>query len=129
MQENKKETILIAAYGTLMSGFGNNRLFRNSTLVGKGLTQELYTMRASGIPFVNKEPTSRIHVEVWEVPMQDLSFVDSLEGHPEWYKREEIPVELENKEVVNAWLYFNDSSSGVVVEDGNFRTYRSANSY
>ena len=120
----KNETVLLFAYGTLMSGYGNNRLFEGQTLIGAGETQNLYTMYASGIPYVNEhEPTSVIKGELWEVSNSRLPSVDALEGHPRWYQRKLIPVIVEGK-TYNAWLYFNDDKGGKKIEDGDFRNYR-----
>lgn len=122
--------IKIAVYGTLRAGFGNHRLMEDSTLVGSGLTKEKYTMYASGIPYVDKdEPTSRIRVEVYDVKDEDLPSIDSLEGHPSWYRREEIPVELDNGEEVDAWLYFmpgvgKNSGNLTKIESGDYTEYR-----
>lgn len=36
-----------------------------------------------------------------------LRRLDALEGHPVWYKREEIPIHC-NKTVLKCWCYFLD---------------------
>ncbi len=117
---DESQDIIIAAYGTLREGYGNNRLLQTSSHLGTGKTAEKYTLRASGIPFVSKEPTSNIVVDVYKVNKSVLSQLDSLEGHPEWYKREQIPVIVENKQL-NAWLYFNDGYTHLpVIKSGDY---------
>ena len=63
---------------------------------------------------------------MWEVldpvVVQNL---DRLEGHPDWYKRDLISVELVEGATVRAFIYFNatvsdKSGKGVVVEDAVF---------
>ena len=63
---------------------------------------------------------------MWEVldpvVVQNL---DRLEGHPDWYKRDLISVELVEGATVRAFIYFNatvsdTSGKGVVVEDAVF---------
>ena len=104
---DKKENIYVSVYGTLRPGFGNNRLLNTSEHLGTGKTVEKYTLRASGIPFVSKEPLHNVVVDVYKVDNDTLDRLDGLEGHPEWYKREQIPVKVGDK-TMTAWLYFND---------------------
>ena len=125
----------IAVYGTLREGFGNNRLMQGSKLIGTGLTVHSHSMYASGIPYVVENGgQSRIKVEVYEVSDRDLPSIDSLEGHPRWYQRRETPVELENGEVVDAWLYFMDIPEERrkelnLIESGDYADYRNSYSY
>jgi len=123
MNTNEK-TVLLFAYGTLMSGFGNNRLIEDQKLIGAGETSEQYTMYGSGIPFVNEnEKTSTIKGELWEVTNERLPSVDGLEGHPNWYQRKLIPVIVDGEEH-QAWLYFNNDKGGNKIENGDFREFR-----
>ena len=118
---DNKETI-IAAYGTLREGFGNNRLLRYSKHLGTGQTIEKYTLRASGIPFVSKEPLHNVVVDVYKVDDDTLQSLDSLEGHPERYCREEIPVKVGDT-TMKAWLYFNNGYSHLpIIESGDYKT-------
>lgn len=112
----------IFVYGTLMSGFGNNRLLSGSKFIGNAITKEKYTMRSRGIPFVNEnKPTSNIHGEVYKVDKPTLSQLDSLEGHPNWYYRKEIDLEMEDGSEIVAEIYFNDDKSCSIVESGKYR--------
>lgn len=122
--EEKQKTVLLFVYGTLMSGFGNNRLLEGQNLIGEGETKEKYTMYASGIPFVNEnKETSKIKGELYEVNIGRMPALDGLEGHPDWYQRKLIPVNVNNKEY-KAWLYFNNENGGNLLEDGDYRRYR-----
>jgi gamma-glutamylcyclotransferase (GGCT)/AIG2-like uncharacterized protein YtfP len=117
MEHNKH---YLAAYGTLRRPYGNSRLVdRKTNWLGEGVTVEMYEMRASGIPFVNKTPSTNIVVDVWEIDDEQLENCDRLEGHPEWYKRELIDVKI-GEDVKQCWLYFNDSSAPIV-ESGDFK--------
>ena len=118
------DKILVSAYGTLRPGYGNNRLLVDSTHIGEGSTVEKYTMTASGIPYVSKRPLHNIVVDVYEVSKDTLKRLDQLEGHPEWYKREVIPVKV-NGEILNTWLYFNEGYSNLsIVPEGNYKNIR-----
>ena len=127
MENNK---ILIAAYGTLRLHYGNSRLVNipgETKGLGTGKTVKKYQMRASGIPYVNKTPDTQIVVDVWEIDVvKHLPSVDRLEGHPDWYKREEIDVELNGK-TIKAWLYFMENAGSTIVESGDYNDYRPVN--
>jgi gamma-glutamylcyclotransferase (GGCT)/AIG2-like uncharacterized protein YtfP len=122
-----KNNILIASYGTLRKGYGNSRLVDipgQTKWLGTGKTVDKYQMRASGIPFVNKTPDTQIVVDVWEINRDlHLPSVDRLEGHPEWYCREEINVELKGQ-VIKAWLYFMENSGSTIITSGDYNDYR-----
>jgi gamma-glutamylaminecyclotransferase len=112
----------IFVYGTLMKGFGNNRLLEHSEFVGKAITKNKYTMRERGIPFVNEhKETSKIYGEVYNVDKPTLRALDSLEGHPRWYYRKEIDLELEDGESIKAEIYFNEESNCDIVRSGDYR--------
>jgi gamma-glutamylaminecyclotransferase len=113
----------MAVYGTLRGGLSNHAYVKHHGFLGAGKTVEKYTMRASGIPYVGKEPRTRIDVEVYEVVgKSEIEAIDRLEGHPHWYKREEIEVELEDGTILKAWLYFMESTSKII-ETGNYLDY------
>lgn len=117
----------VAVYGTLRSGYSNHGLISrgNTDTVGSGETVNLHTLTASGIPFVKKDGGKhKVKVEVYQVnDKETMDRLDSLEGHPRWYRREQTPVELEDGSVVDAWLYFNEDEGSVVVESGDYSDY------
>ena len=62
-------------------------------------------MYESGIPFVFKgDAVSHIYGELYRVDELTLKMIDRLEGHPSWYRREEIEVLTEKGGTVAAWL-------------------------
>jgi gamma-glutamylaminecyclotransferase len=119
--------VLLFVYGTLMSGFGNNRLLSESFFVGKAETIGEYSLYASGIPYVYPDkPTSKIKGELWEVTPQQLPRIDQLEGHPRWYNRQLIDV-MCNDTLYKAWLYFMpdaDITRLELIKSGDYREYR-----
>ena len=126
MEKTKEKTrkVLLFVYGTLMSGFGNNRLLDKQHLIGTGETVNQYTMYGSGIPFVNdSKETSKIKGELYEVDIERIPTLDGLEGHPNWYERKLTPVIVNNQEY-EAWLYFNNQNKGNLIKDGDYRNYR-----
>lgn len=122
MESGKLEKIYLAAYGTLRRGYSNSRLVdRGDNWIGTGKTVDKYEMRASGIPFVNKTPSTQIVVDLWEINKDELKDCDGLEGHPRWYRREMIDVNVKNN-TYKAWLYFNNTSNGTIVTSGDFKS-------
>ena len=124
MSSNKT---IILAYGTLRKGYSNSRLVDipgKTKYLGRGKTVEKYTLKASGIPFVGKNPTHQVIVDAWEIDTENhLPSVDQLEGHPNWYKREEIKCVLDSGENIKGWLYFMESNSQII-ESGDYTDYR-----
>lgn len=111
------DSVILAVYGTLKRGHGNNRLLQSSEFITQGLTTEKYAMYANGIPYVKETvpedvPTTNITVELFKVEMSDLPRIDQLEGHPNWYQRKQIDVTGDNGDNYKAWIYFYPPSIG-----------------
>jgi gamma-glutamylcyclotransferase (GGCT)/AIG2-like uncharacterized protein YtfP len=111
-------TQLIAVYGTLKQGGSNRRVMEadNGSFVSKGTTVSKFTMFGGyGFPRViyDGPETSNIHVEVFEV--DNLDNMDRLEGHPNFFERKPITIQLEppfplevgETGLVEAWMYFH----------------------
>jgi gamma-glutamylcyclotransferase (GGCT)/AIG2-like uncharacterized protein YtfP len=117
--------MLIMVYGTLMSGFGNNRLLVGQNLIGKCETNEEFALYKSGIPFVYPDKAvSKIKGELYKVEGEEaIRRMDSLEGHPRWYQRRETSVTCNGKEYT-AWLYFyphEEAMNNSLVINGDYR--------
>ena len=109
---------LVAVYGSLKKGYGNHRVMEmaNGRYVGVGVTQkDEFIMDGHGYPYIIRAKDNplkrRVLVEVYEVPKEGLlRHLDSLEGHPHFYKREKEKIRMENGDVVDAWLYIYQSN-------------------
>lgn len=120
-----EQKTLFAVYGTLKSGWGNNRILQgNSKLLGTFVTPPNYTMYSlGGFPAVTKEGNTPITVEVYEVTdPQTIQRVHNLEGysgtpdHPNnWY--DVTPVETPYG-VANMFYFKTPPSRGHVIESG-----------
>lgn len=100
----------VFVYGTLKLGYGNNRLLHDGVFVGPGITVRPFQMRTTpGFPVVfdvNAEPLHNIAGEVYEVNDEILSRLDQLEGHPRWYRRQEVVVDIADTGVQQTcWMY------------------------
>lgn len=87
----------VFVYGTLRQGQSNHRLIDGSKYLGTcGITGP-HVLHDMGfcpalVPVDNEVNT--VFGEVYEVTLETLYRLDTLEGHPEWYYRELIDTEL-----------------------------------
>jgi gamma-glutamylcyclotransferase (GGCT)/AIG2-like uncharacterized protein YtfP len=103
-------TQLIAVYGTLKQGGSNQRILDadNGKFIGKGETVQKFTMFGGyGFPRViyDGPETSPIQCEVYE--MDGLDNMDRLEGHPNFFCRREVEVNVGDAFTTVAWMYFH----------------------
>ena len=113
-KSNVLDQTLIAVYGTLkLRGSNYYNFLLNSTHVGSGYTTDNYPLLIQGLPYLlNKKGKGfNVDVDVFLVDKNTLTDIDLLEGHPTWYKREVIPITLNDNHVVEAYIYFNDTES------------------
>ena len=116
---------LVFVYGTLKKGFSNHRLLAGAEFLGTGQTVKKYAMYSTGTPIVLKqEAVSPIFGELYRVDEKILASLDSLEGHPDWYRREEVEISVDEgergKRLETAWLYFSLDKRGTLVPSGKF---------
>lgn len=118
---------LVAVYGTLRDGMGNNALMGDSEKLGEidvaGF--EMYPAAPYGgfpviFPVSPSEKTSHvIKAEIYQVSEERLTGpLDRLEGHPTWYKRELIPTPYGE-----AWIYVMQDErykENTKIESGDF---------
>lgn len=116
---------LVFFYGSLMSGFHNNSILRDSIFMGAAtLTGKWQMVSFGSFPAVihdkNEMPVSG---ELWSVPNELMRSLDSLEGHPRCYKRDIYPVITEDGESHLAWAYINQmkchETSALQIVPGN----------
>lgn len=109
--KNNVLTHTIAVYGTLKKDYSNYWSYLNdksTKYVGRGKTQDKYPLVVSGLPYlVNKKGIGHnVEVDVFNVTGSTLNDIDMLEGHPNWYRRKQIPIKVKDT-IVMAWIYFN----------------------
>jgi len=100
-------------YGTLKSGYGNNRLLENSQFVDDAVSKNTdFVMQCNGaFPMVKKsndlDQSYGIIGEIYKVnDFNTIMDLDRLESNGFMYNREEHDFVLINKvEVVKAWIY------------------------
>ena len=101
-------TQLVAVYGSLREGFGNNRLLGGSKKISTEVLEGEYTMLDLGaFPGVILEGETPITIEVYEVDEPTFQSLDMLEGYPSFYNRD-----LFKTSVGEAWMYFLEGREG-----------------
>ena len=110
-KNNVLEENLVAVYGTLKKGYNNyNNYLTTSKYMGSGHTQDKYPLIIKGLPYMIEQVGQghNVEVDVFKVSDPVLASLDKLEGHPNWYRRKQIPVSMHGK-TLSCWLYFNIS--------------------
>lgn len=103
-------THTLFVYGTLKRGLRYHAYLENAEFVAQARTVEAFPLvyKPRGIPYLIDVAGvgHRVWGEVYRVNDETLRQVDELESHPRWYRRKETPVELENGDIITAWVYF-----------------------
>ena len=112
-----KETYIFT-YGTLKRGFSNSYFLDDAIFVSSAITCEKYQMYpciGNGYPFLIKsEKNHQIKGEVFKTNSKIiLNRLDDLEANPDLYLKEFIKVELENKQIVKALVYFKNEETNL----------------
>jgi gamma-glutamylcyclotransferase (GGCT)/AIG2-like uncharacterized protein YtfP len=112
MNTESPSPILLFVYGTLMRGYGNHHRLAHCPFLGKAITVAPFGLYDCGsCPGMVKagKGGQPILGEVYQIDGDTLASCDRLEGHPHFYKREEIEVDVEDgkkKERLVALAYF-----------------------
>ena len=114
--------MLIFVYGTLKKSMRNHYHLQN-IIDDKNCipvsTVDLYPMYSSGydFPFLENQPGTGkiIKGELWNVPEENIHYLDSFEGVPSLYVRGEIEVECENFKYI-VGVYFRSESTKINLE-------------
>ena len=101
---------LVAVYGTLKQGGSNSGVMAadGGEYIGEGETVQKFTMYGGyGFPRVvfNGPPVSTIKIHLFRITDEPF-YMDSLEGHPTFFRRRQIPVRVNDK-TQHAWMYFH----------------------
>ena len=117
------KTVKLVVYGTLMTGEGNHSLCANAmsitpcTIVGT-----LYDT-GWGFPAFEQTGDTVVHAELIEIPFEDWSHVDCLEGYPRLYDRKLVPATLADGSVEEGWVYVMNEipSRATVIKSGDWK--------
>lgn len=123
-------TTQVFVYGTLRGG-GRNWRHLLAPLEGRdGMSDPCFTMRNHGhFPSAHRGGVTSLRGEVMAVTAQQLASIDQLEGHPDWYCREEVRVTLQNGQRVQAWMYLMPSDTHLdaeIIASGDWASHQQA---
>lgn len=128
-----KDKVLVAVYGTLMTGERNEhwRTEAGCRLLGRGVMHGAIYDTGYGFPaFVpsNREDANDVACEVLETDWDGIAHMDILEGYPRLYRREEVCVNVAGHGLVNAIVYVmqNLPKHAMPIAGGNWTEYREA---
>lgn len=113
---------IVAVYGTLKSGCSNHSVLRGAVPLGKTKTVSKHTLVDwLCYPAVVLEGNTHIVCEVYRVDDEIFSRLDTLEGYPNFYNRQQV--EMDNG--LTAWIYFIPASDinlehETIVESGEW---------
>lgn len=88
-------TRYLFVYGTLKRGQRNAHYLRTSRFVCEACLAPDYVLRGFEIPYlcpVEKGTGLRVQGEIYQVEPDVLGAIDQLERHPDWYRREMVPL-------------------------------------
>jgi len=124
----KKETMLLAVYGSLRKGLRNHFYLSKSEFVGQYDTDHSYSLIDLGsFPGLLKEGGTSVRMEVYKIDKETLKNIDRLEG----YTGKKYNSNLYDRETIktpfgDAYTYFynNDSSDAMrLVTSGDWTDY------
>ena len=135
MSDEPRERVFV--YGTLKRGFCNHALLDEAEFIGEATTVERfgfylgaddYAPEVEEIPYLCRQPKAAneamaVHGEVWEISPATLWQLDRLEGHPDWYQRENIQVRMDSEAIVTVQAYLRPGSPSAAyrpIEGGCF---------
>jgi len=98
----------VGVYGTLKSGYHNSDLLSGQERIGEAVTKDQYPLEVDGLPYLHEEKGvgHNVELEIYDVDFECLQRLDQLEGHPNFYKRKVIPVQMYDWSETYAWVYF-----------------------
>lgn len=98
----------VAVYGTLKGGYANSDLINSQFFLGGGFTSSAYPLEVEGLPYLHDVEGEgyNVEVELYDVDDECLDRLDSLEGHPNFYKRRVVDIHTDGGTRTKAWVYF-----------------------
>jgi len=111
-------TYSVFVYGTLKRGRSNHASYLgDSRFIGEAHTSKPFMMFGHGFPLarlpIPKDNTwfaGKVKGEIFEVSMDTIRRLDSLEGHPNFYKR--TITKLDEFPKSKVWMYHWNDSEG-----------------
>lgn len=121
------DEVLVFVYGSLKRGFYNHWLMEkiNAKFVGADILFGCRLYNLGAFPGLRKdgdETSLPVLGEVYAVATHQVRQLDAFEGHPGFYRREEM--ETGSEEMVNVYVYQGKVKEEALVVDGVWREER-----
>jgi len=115
-----EEVFRIFVYGSLMRGMSNHRLIMNGHFLQEDATPPYYTLLDLGaFPAVITQGITAVYGELYEVNKDILKNLDTLEGHPQFYRR--TPIQLASGQHAEIYLLNLKVPPYRVIASGDWR--------
>lgn len=97
---------LLFVYGTLKRDFHNHHILERQKYIGHAQTaeQEWEMYSLGGFPGV-VSGEKFVTGELYEVDANVMARCDMLEGHPHFYRRQQITITVGEDEIEGVWMY------------------------
>ena len=103
---------LYVAYGSNLNTYQMRYRCPTARLVGTGIIKDhelqFKGRRDSAFATIAPSEGSTVPVAVWELQPRDEKALDRYEGYPNYYFKQDIPVEMKNGETINGMVYIMD---------------------
>ena len=108
------KTDFLFVYGTLKSTKWNSHFMEDCKFIENGKTLEKYPLLIDSLPYLIDKVGygHNVQGEVWQINPRVRSMLDALEGHPNWYERKVIPIELSYGKMLDCWCYLMPDKAG-----------------
>ena len=127
------KNILVAVYGSLLSGLGNHAVMSelaHGELVGSGWVNnfKLWPYAGKAYPCITEsiDGDVGVRVEVYAVDEEGVVPLDRLEGYPSFYDRKQVDVLLEDGTLAKGvWVYYHhEEPTGMEpIASGDWKEY------
>lgn len=101
----KEKTVLLIAYGTLMTGERNHRFCENAVSITPCTIKGTLFDTGYGFPAFVPEGATEVKAELIEIHISAWADIDRLEGYPRLYDRRLYPATLTDGTKIKAWVY------------------------
>lgn len=110
--------MLYVAYGSNLNI--NQMAFRcpDAKLIGTGMIHGYRLVFKYHVDII-QDTKSSVPVLVWDVSQDDIAALDMYEGYPKYYTTKDIDVEMDNGQIVHAFVYVMQPNYGTIEPPSN----------
>ena len=102
-----KDCIYYLAYGSNLNLEQMKERCPNSNKIGSMILKD-YELEFRYYLTVNKKLGCNVPIGIWEIAKEDEKYLDEYEGYPSLYRKEYIPIQVDNRQVEALIYIMND---------------------